>query len=90
MDLTLIIKDSCSACLRVEKAIKNLAILRKEILLTIINIKDLTHPKTQICPALYINQELYTYGDINEKELLAYLIQQYKMGACEKVISKSN
>lgn len=90
MDLTLIVKDNCTACARVEKALKNLAGGKKEILLSVINIKDLTNPKTHICPALYVNQELYSYGDFNEDKLIAYLKSLYEQGACKNAIYKSN
>ncbi|HSW54831.1 MAG TPA: hypothetical protein VLH59_07060 [Ignavibacteriaceae bacterium] len=90
MDLTLIIKDNCTACARVEKALKVLAGGKKEILLSVINIKDLTNPENHICPALFINQELYSYGDINEEKLIKYLYEQYKIGACNRVVYKSN
>lgn len=90
MDLTLIIKDNCNACARVEKALTNLANKNREILLSVINIKTLSNPKTQICPALYINQELYSYDDFNEGKLIAYLQKQYDDGACNNAIYKSN
>lgn len=90
MDLTLIVKDNCQACLRVEQALKSLAERRKEIILTVVNIKDLSNPKTVICPALFVNQELYTYGDINEEKLLSYINQQYKKGACKLGLYQSN
>lgn len=90
MDLTLIVKDNCKACLRVERALIKLASKRKEIILSIINIKDITNPKTQICPALYVNQELYSYGDFNEDKLIAYLQKQYDQGACKNAVYKSN
>ncbi|AFH49651.1 Hypothetical protein IALB_1945 [Ignavibacterium album JCM 16511] len=90
MDLTLIVKDNCDACLRVEKALIKLADKRKEIILTVVNIKDLPQPKTQICPALFVNQELYSYGDFNEDKLIAYLQKQYDNGACKNAVYKSN
>jgi len=90
MDLTLIIKDNCAACVRVERAIRKLSSRKKEILLTVVNIKDLVFPTAQICPALFVNQELYSYGDINEEKLLDYLNKQYKEGACKRVLYKSN
>lgn len=90
MDLTLIIKDNCNACTRVERALNHLANRKKEILLSVINIKDLPNPKTQICPALFVNQELYSYGDFNEDKLIAYLQKQYDNGACKNAIYKSN
>lgn len=90
MDLTLIVKDNCNACVRVERALQTLANQKKEILLSVINIRDLTIPKTQICPALFVNQELYSYGDFNEDKLIAYLQKQYEQGACKNAIYKSN
>lgn len=90
MDLTLIIKDNCPACARVERTLKLLAENKKEILLTVLNIKDLSNPKTVICPALFVNQELYSYGDINEEKLLNYLYKRYNTGACNRAIYKSN
>ena len=73
MDLTLIVKNNCDACTRVEGVIKNIAKGKKEILLSVINIKDIEKPITPIVPALFVNQELYSYGDINEGKLLVYL-----------------
>jgi len=82
MDLTLIVKNNCDACTRVEGVIKNIAKGKKEILLSVINIKDIEKPITPIVPALFVNQELYSYGDINEGKLLVYLKEEYKKGAC--------
>lgn len=90
MHLTLIIKDNCTACSRAEKVLNKLARRRKEIILSVINIKDLPNPKTQICPALFVNQELYSYGDFNEDKLIAYLQKQYDNGACKNALYKSN
>jgi hypothetical protein len=90
MDLTLVVKDNCTACFRVEKALKNLAKGRNEILLSVINIKDLTVSKTHICPALYVNHELYSYGDFNKDKLITYLTKLYEQGACKNAIYKSN
>lgn len=90
MDLTIIVKNNCDACTRVERAITNLAKRKKEILLSIINIKDIEKPITPIVPALFVNQELYSYGDINEEKLLGYLNKLYEEGAWRSVVYKSN
>ena len=90
MDITLIIKDNCIASVRVEKTLKTVAGGKKEILLSVINIKDLTNPEIHVCPALYINQKLYSYGDFNEDKLIAYLKSLYEQGACKNAVSKSN
>ncbi|WP_337865548.1 hypothetical protein [Ignavibacterium sp.] len=90
MDITLIVKDNCQACLRVELVLKSLAERKKEIILTVVNIKDLSNPKAVICPALFVNQELYSYGDINEEKLLIFINQQYKKGACSRGLYQTN
>jgi glutaredoxin len=90
MDLTLIVKNNCDACVRVESAIKNLAKSIKAISLSVINIKDIEKPITPIVPALFVNQELYSYGDINEGKLLEYLKEEYKKGACNRNDYKRN
>jgi glutaredoxin len=90
MDLTLIVTDNCNACKRVERALKELAKKRNEVLLSIINIKDVDNPKTQIVPSLYINQMLYSYGDINEHKLVDYLNEEIRKGACKNGFYKSN
>jgi glutaredoxin len=90
MDLTLIVKNNCDACTRVKRVIKNLAKKKKEILLSVINIKDLEKQITPIVPALFVNQKLYSYGDINEEKLLVYLKEEYKQGACNRQDYKRN
>lgn len=90
MDLTLIVKDNCVACARVEKVLINLAVRHKEILLSVINIKLLKKNTTLICPALYVNQELYSYGDFDEGKLIAYIQNLYEKGACKNAVYKSN
>ena len=90
MDLTLIINDNCDTCTRVEKILRKLINGQKEIILSVINIKNTTSLKTQICPALFVNQELYSYGDINEEKFSAFLKKQYKEGAFSRAVYKSN
>lgn len=90
MDLTLIVKNNCDACTRVVRVIRNLAKRKKDISLSVINIKDIEKPITPIVPALFVNQELYSYGDINEEKLLVYLKEKYKKGACNRNDFKRN
>jgi hypothetical protein len=90
MDLTLIVKNNCDACTRVVRVIRNLAKRKKDISLSVINIKDIEKPITPIVPALFVNQELYSYGDINEEKLLVYLKEEYKKGACNRNDYKRN
>lgn len=90
MELTLIVKDNCAACLRVERVLRRMINGHKKINLSVINIKDATTPKAQICPALFVNQELYSYGDIEADKFAAYLKKQFEEGACSQTINKSN
>lgn len=90
MDLTLIVKDNCVACVRVERILRKLINGQKEIILSVINSKNTTSLKTQICPALFVNQELYSYGDINEEKFSAFLKKRYEEGAFSRAVHKSN
>lgn len=90
MDITLIVKDKCAACARVERVLRKLLAGRKDIILNVINIKDTTTLKAQICPAVFINQELYTYGDIEADKFSAYLRKKYEEGGCNFAVYKSN
>ncbi|MDZ7625985.1 MAG: hypothetical protein U5J96_16255 [Ignavibacteriaceae bacterium] len=63
---------------------------QKDIILSVINVNDATNLKAQICPALFVNQELYTYGDIEADKFAAYLKKQYEKGACNNALYKSN
>ena len=70
MTLTLFITDNCGACKRVQKQVTDLVKDNLNIKLQIENIKDFSDKNLLIVPALYIEDELYAYGDINEKKLL--------------------
>ena len=80
MDLTLIIKDNCNACKRVEHVLIELSKKWPEVLLLVINVKNINRSKTQIVPSLYVNQKLYSYGDIDEQKLVVYLNNEIEKG----------
>lgn len=90
MDLTLIIKDNCNACNRVEQILIELSRKRNDVLLYVINIKNFNNSKTQIVPSLYVNHMLYSYGDINEQKLIAYLDNKIEKEICKNIVNKSN
>lgn len=90
MDLTLIVKNNCNACNRVETILRKLAKGKNEIIFSVINIKDIEKPITPIVPALFVSQELYSYGDVNEEKLLVYLKDEYKNGVCNRNDYKRN
>jgi len=70
MTLTLFITDKCQACARVKKQVTDITKRSNELNLQIENIKDFPQKNLLIVPALYIEDELYAYGDINENRLL--------------------
>lgn len=73
MNLTLVIADHCRVCNRVEKQLLKIKSQYSQINLSVINIKDLKNSKISITPALLVDDELYCYGDIDEKKLLSKL-----------------
>ena len=70
MTLTLFITDNCQACTRVQKQVTDITKKSNNLTLQIENIKDCPDNNILIVPALYIEDELYAYGDINEQRLL--------------------
>ena len=66
MKLSLIISQNCSACVRVETVLRNIALQYSNIVLNIINANDYNGKGISIVPALFINDELFSYGDIDE------------------------
>ena len=70
MILTLFIADECQACARVQKQVTDITKKSNNLNLQIENIKDCPNNNILIVPALYIEDELYAYGDINEKRFL--------------------
>ncbi len=76
MKLSLIITQNCAACNRAESALRNLSIRYPEISLDIIDANDYDGQSINIIPALFINDELFSYGDLDESELLVRFIKQ--------------
>lgn len=70
MTLTLFITDQCQACARVQQQVSDITNKSDRLNLQIENIKDYPKNNLLIVPALYIEDELYAYGDINENRLL--------------------
>lgn len=68
MNLTLFITDDCSVCNRVKRNLKNYSINNTEINLVIKDIK-LSPYYLAIVPALYVEDILYSYGDVDLTKL---------------------
>jgi predicted thioredoxin/glutaredoxin len=70
MNLTLFVTDNCNACERVEKHLSSMLKDREDITFYVENIKYSTNKSILIVPALYVDDELYSYGDMDEEKLL--------------------
>ncbi|KAB2846009.1 MAG: hypothetical protein F9K45_02780 [Melioribacteraceae bacterium] len=73
MLLTLVINDNCKSCVRAEKDLQDLAVQYPSILLRIVNINSFYEKKVAITPALFLNEELFSYGDIDKSKLIAII-----------------
>ena len=73
MNITLFITDNCLSCQRVENQIKKLLRDRKEINLLIEDIKKVNSNGIIIVPAVFVNDKLYSYGDLDEEKFLERL-----------------
>ncbi|MCH7515862.1 MAG: thioredoxin family protein [Bacteroidetes bacterium] len=73
MNITLFITGNCLSCRRVENQLKELLNNRKEINLLVENIKKVNSNGIIIAPALFIDDELYSYGDLDEDKFIERL-----------------
>ena len=73
MNITLFITDNCLSCQRVENQIKELLRNRKEINLLIEDIKKVNSNGIIIAPAVFVDDKLYSYGDLDEEKFLERL-----------------
>jgi predicted thioredoxin/glutaredoxin len=73
MNITLFITDNCLSCQRVENQIKKLLRDRKEINLLIEDIKKVNSNGIIIAPAVFVDDKLYSYGDLGEDKFLERL-----------------
>ncbi len=73
MNITLFITDHCLSCQRVKNQLKELLRNRKEINFLVEDIKQVNSNGVIIVPALFIDDELYSYGDLNEDKFIERL-----------------
>lgn len=73
MNITLFITDNCLSCQRVENQIKELLRNRKEINLLVEDIKKVNSNGIIIAPAVFVDDKLYSYGDLDEEKFLERL-----------------
>lgn len=70
MYLTLVISDDCDACERAKIKLNKIKIDYPKIVTNIININKSSNKGILITPALLIDEELFSYGDIDENKLI--------------------
>ncbi len=73
MNITLFITDDCLSCRRVKNQLKELLRNRKEIIFLVEDIKQVNSNGVIIVPALFIDDELYSYGDLDEDKFIERL-----------------
>ena len=66
--LCVYVTNNCAACKRVVALLKEYTAAENNVQLKIINVKDSTK-KVSIVPAVFLNDKLYSFGDINKSDL---------------------
>ena len=70
--LCVYISSNCGACKRVVKILEEFSNSNSGVQLRIIDIKD-TVKRISIVPAIFLNDKLYSLGDVNKSELKKYI-----------------
>jgi len=73
MNITLIISDNCEACDRAKKVIERICNTHPQITIETIDIGSYRDKRISITPALVIDKQLFSYGDIDEERLFKKL-----------------
>lgn len=69
MNLTLYVTRECPVCIRVENSLRNYTNTRNNVVLITKRIEDVEENKVFIVPALFVNHELFTYGEVDLNKL---------------------
>lgn len=73
MNITLFVTKRCNSCDRARSMLEKIATERKNIKLFVEDIKEAQSKGIVIVPAIFIEDELYAYGDIDEEKFLERL-----------------
>lgn len=79
INLTLFISPSCPTCSKVKRDLMSLFRDKKYVTLKIKDISNIVKPKIIIVPALFVNEELYSYGEFNEEKLRNYITSKINL-----------
>ena len=77
MNFTLFITANCSACKKVENNLKAISKSNSNIILQIESIEKENPKNIIIVPALFIEDKLFSYGEVNYCKLLNYVKSNY-------------
>lgn len=75
MNLNLIVTKDCTACKRAEAQLRKFVSRNAGLNLLITDINDFKKRGIVIVPALFIEDELFSYGDVNETKLILKVIE---------------
>ena len=70
MNITLFVTKNCPACKRVRSQVELLLGNRKDINITVEDLQETRTEGIVIVPALFIDDELYSYGEIDEVKFM--------------------
>ena len=73
MKITLLISQNCPACERARTALSDFKYDGRKLIFAIIDIQDTSEIAVPIVPALYVNDKLFSYGDIDKEKLTKYM-----------------
>ncbi len=72
MNLTLFISDNCATCTRVKRSLEKYSSSNCEIDLVVKDIRQSPY-YLAIVPALYVDNTLYSYGDVDLTKLKSFI-----------------
>ena len=78
MKLSLIVAEDCAACMKAEFVLRNVILQTKELNFEVVNINNYSGKNIVIVPTLLINEEIFSYGEIDENKLLKILNNSLK------------
>ncbi len=76
MEIKLFVAKNCKTCQRVEFQLVKLFLEEKNIKVSVNNISKCKSKNLLVVPALFVNDQLFAYGDFNEEKLLTYINKQ--------------
>jgi hypothetical protein len=82
MNLKLLVTKDCNACKRVGAQLKLLTSRNSDLNLIITDINDFKKIGIVIAPALFIEDELFCYGDVNETKLILKITELKHKSDC--------